>query len=226
MLHDSVVVALTSDDVNANLAAVEVGKAPKVTVTAPPELIAHEGPFPLQPSPLQPVIEYPDAGTALSVVVVPKTKSAEHDVGQLIAPVELVTDPDPCTTTDTRYGGALKVAVTDAAPVTVQVPVPEHAPPHPSKWTNENTDVGAVSVTVVPVWKTAEQVVPQLIPLGLLVTLPGPFTDTDTLKKVGKGWGGTFAWCAAAPLPKPKKSPSAANNPSTPGIHPRTHPTS
>jgi len=70
--------------------------------------------------------------------------------------------------------GALKVAVTDLAVVieTVQVPIPEQAPDQPAKvW----PEVGvAVSVTDVPKVNDVEQVEPQLIPDGLLVTVPVP----------------------------------------------------
>ncbi len=56
--------------------------------------------------------------------------------------------------------------------VTVQVPVPVQAPPQPV-----NTDpatAAAVSVTLVPEVNVDEQVAPQLIPAGLLVTEPAP----------------------------------------------------
>jgi len=57
--------------------------------------------------------------------------------------------------------------------VTSQVAlVPVHAPLHPM-----NTDpaaVDAVRVTVAPLAKLAAQAVPQLIPAGVLVTVPVP----------------------------------------------------
>src|ERR1700682_3338472 len=56
--------------------------------------------------------------------------------------------------------------------VTVQVRVPEQAPLHPAK--TEPAAGVAVSVTVVPLAKLAEQVAPQLIPPTLLVTVPVP----------------------------------------------------
>jgi len=69
----------------------------------------------------------------------------------------------------------LKVAVTCwlALRVITQVPVPLHpAPLHPAK--DEPVADVAVSVTGVPKAKLALQVCPQLIPEGLLVTLPVP----------------------------------------------------
>src|SRR5207302_352776 len=66
------------------------------------------------------------------------------------------------------------VAVTACAEfiVTTQLPLPLHAPVHPVK---VEPVVGvAVSVTCVPLLKLALHVVPQLIPAGLLVTVPLP----------------------------------------------------
>src|SRR5207245_3427385 len=71
--------------------------------------------------------------------------------------------------------GRLKVAVTvvGAETVPVQAPVPEHPPPlQPLKV--EPAAAVAVSVTAVPLVKLAEQVAPQLIPAGALVTVPLP----------------------------------------------------
>ena len=67
-----------------------------------------------------------------------------------------------------------KVAVTEAAAfsVTSQVVVPEHPPLHPVKL--EESFGAAVRVTSVPVMNELEHAVPQLIPLGLLITLPPP----------------------------------------------------
>jgi hypothetical protein len=56
--------------------------------------------------------------------------------------------------------------------VTVRVVVPVPSPLHPSKV--EPASGVAVSVTVDPLLKLAEHVAPQLIPAGLLVTVPLP----------------------------------------------------
>jgi hypothetical protein len=68
----------------------------------------------------------------------------------------------------------VNVAVTAAAAfiVTVHGPVPVQAPLQP---VNADPAFGvAVSVTTVPLTKSALHVAPQLIPAGLLVTVPVP----------------------------------------------------
>src|SRR2546426_6250640 len=83
---------------------------------------------------------------------------------------------------------SVKVAVTVVAAesVTVQVPVPEQPPPaQPVKV--EPASGAAVSVTAVPLVKLAEQVAPQLIPTGALVTVPLPVPALLTVSaKVGR----------------------------------------
>ena len=67
------------------------------------------------------------------------------------------------------------VTVLAALMVTTHDPVPEHpAPDHPVK---EPPEAEAVRVTVVPSVYVAEQVDPQLIPDGELVTIPVPVPD-------------------------------------------------
>ena len=71
-------------------------------------------------------------------------------------------------------GGTLNVAVTDVLAVSVRLhaAVPLQAPDHPE---NVEFPVGvAVSVTGVPFAKLAPHVEPQLIPAGLLATVPVP----------------------------------------------------
>jgi len=68
----------------------------------------------------------------------------------------------------------LKLAVTEAfaASVTLQLPVPVHAPDQPA---NAEVELGAAdSVTAVPLAKLAVHVDPQLMPAGLLVIVPPP----------------------------------------------------
>lgn len=62
--------------------------------------------------------------------------------------------------------------------VTEQGPVPVHAPLQP---VNVDPVVAAVDkLTTVPLAKLAEQVAPQLIPAGLLLTDPRPVPDLDS----------------------------------------------
>mgnify|MGYP007103403757 CR=1 FL=1 len=63
---------------------------------------------------------------------------------------------------------------------TEQEPVPLHAPDQPAK--AEPDAALAVSVTVVPDVKLAEHVEPQLIPVGLDVTVPLPVPDFVTVR--------------------------------------------
>ena len=83
------------------------------------------------------------------------------------------------------------VTVVAAAKDTVHVAaVPEHAPDH---CPNAKPVLGvAVSVTLVPLLKVAAQVGPQLIPAGVLVTVPvpEPFSATVNCAEVGGGGGG------------------------------------
>ena len=78
-----------------------------------------------------------------------------------------------------------KMATTLRAAVmeTVHVPVPVQSPSQPA---NAEPDAGvAVSVTEVPSVKVAEQVAPQLMPAGLLVTVPLPCFPTVSVRMVG-----------------------------------------
>jgi hypothetical protein len=68
----------------------------------------------------------------------------------------------------------VNVAVTDvfAVGVTLQLPVPVHAPDQPAKV--EPAFGVAVSVMAVPLAKLAVHVVPQVMPAGALLTDPPP----------------------------------------------------
>lgn len=66
------------------------------------------------------------------------------------------------------------VGVTEALACSVRLhfPIPEHAPDHPAK---VEPDSGvAVNTTAVPLGKLAVHVCGQLIPAGVLVTVPWP----------------------------------------------------
>jgi hypothetical protein len=110
---------------------------------------------------------------------VPTPKLALHVGLQLIPAGLLVTVPAPVPAKRTfKTGGAWalsKVAVTCllALSVTVQAAsVPLHPPAHPTN--DEPAAAVAVRVTTVPGSKLALHVCPQLIPDGLLLTLPVP----------------------------------------------------
>jgi hypothetical protein len=77
----------------------------------------------------------------------------------------------------TENVGAAKVAVTDCAAlrVTLQTPVPVQAPLQPVNV--DPVPATAVNATV-PLANVVEQIVPQLMPAGLLVTVPAPVTET------------------------------------------------
>jgi len=66
-----------------------------------------------------------------------------------------------------------------ASIVRAQVLVPEHPPPDQPVKVEPETGA-AVRVTDVPELKLAEQVEPQLMPLGLLVTMPEPVPVLET----------------------------------------------
>jgi hypothetical protein len=128
--------------------------------------------------PDQPEKVAPPAGVAVSLTAAPIVREAEQTfpfAPQLIPPTSLVTVPFPAVATERVKVFSVNVAVTDRAAsiVTVQFPVPVQAPDHPVKL--ELADGAAVNVTGVPKLKEAEQVAPQLIPAGLLVTVPPPF---------------------------------------------------
>src|SRR5207249_10883186 len=117
----------------------------------------------------------PAAGVAVSVTAVPLVKLAVQVTPQLIPTGALVTVPlpVPAVLTVSAKLGTLKVAVTvvPAETVTTHVPVPEQPPPLQPLKVEPAAGV-AVSVTAVPLVKLAEQVVPQVIPTGVLVIVP------------------------------------------------------
>jgi hypothetical protein len=159
------------------------GKA-KVAVTARAALmVTLQVPVPVQ-LPLQPVKVEPAAGAAVRVTAVPLVKEAEQVAPHEMPAGALVTVPVPFPdlVTERAKVGAVNVAVTLWATlmVTVQVPVPVQPPPlQPVKV--EPAAGAAVRVTIVPIENEAEQVVPQEMPAGLLVTVPPPLPDLETV---------------------------------------------
>ena len=65
--------------------------------------------------------------------------------------------------------------------VTLQAPVPAHAPDQPLK--AEPLSAAAVSVTAAPLLYNSAQSVPQAMPVGLLVTVPPPVPAFVTVKE-------------------------------------------
>ena len=122
----------------------------------------------------------------------PELKLALQADPQLIPAGVLTTVPDPLPARDTaseNIGVALKVAVTEslllALIVTEHAPVPEQAPPQPAKI--DPAAGVAASFTDVPAGKSEVQVCPQLIPSGVLETVPLPEPEIVTAK--GRFWG-------------------------------------
>ena len=152
----------------------------KVAVTERAWLIVTtQLPVPEQPSPLQPAKVEPAAADAVSVTSVFSWKQAWQVAPQLIPAGELRDRARAGAGLDHgRAGGSgsrVKVAVTERAwlIVTTQLPVPEQPSPlQPAKV--EPAAAVAVRVTAVFSAKPCEQVTPQSIPAGLLVTVPDP----------------------------------------------------
>ena len=141
-------------------------------------------PVPVQPPPLQPENVEPAAGAAVRVTTVPLVKEVEQVAPHEMPAGELVTVPLPAPdlVTVRAKDDCTKAAVTVVAAfmVTVQEPVPVQPPPlQPEKV--EPAAGAAVRVTTVPVVNDAEHVAPHEMPAGLLVTVPLPAPDLDTV---------------------------------------------
>jgi hypothetical protein len=149
----------------------------KVAVTAfAAFMVKPQVPVPLQ-APLHPAKVEPDPGTAVKTTAAPLVKFALQVLGQVMPLGLLLTEPVPVPARVTVSGNVtveLKVAVTALAAlmVTEQVPVPLQAPLHPAKV--EPEPATAVKTTVAPLVKFALHVLGQVMPLGLLVTVPVP----------------------------------------------------
>src|SRR5947209_1703289 len=171
--------------VRAKVGAVKVA----VTVVAA-ESVTVQAPVPEQPPPLQPLKVEPAAGAAVSVTAVPLAKLAAQVAPQVMPAGLLVTVPAPVPALGTVSVKVCRVnvavTVVAALKVTVQAPVPEQPPPlQPPKV--EPAAGAAVSVTAVPFVKLAAQVAPQVMPAGLLVTLPAPGPALETVSVKVRG---------------------------------------
>jgi hypothetical protein len=167
------------------------GWSAKAAVTLVAALIetTHE-PVPAQPPPLQPAKAEPAAGLAVRDTLLPVGKAAAQLAPQAIPAGALVTVPAPApvllTVRVTGSGANVAVTLVAALNATTHAPVPEQPPPlHPEK--AEPAAAAAVRVTLLPPGKVEEQVVPQLMPAGVLVTLPLPVPERLTLSETGCG---------------------------------------
>ncbi len=132
-------------------------------------------------APDHPANDEPRPGLAVNVTDVPEAYASEQSVPQVIPAGVLRTVPEPTVDTvrvNVPPVEAVKVAVTDRASVidTTHDPVPVHAPDHPAK--DEPRPGLAVNVTDVPDPYASEQSVPQVIPAGVLRTVPDPTVVT------------------------------------------------
>src|SRR5204863_8798328 len=118
-------------------------------------------------------------------------------------------------------------AVTErfAVIVSMQAPMPEQSSDQP---VNFESEAGAsVRVTAVPLLNCAEQVAPQLIPAGELVTVPEPEPLLVTVRvRTGGGGGGgggggpatrsSFVTKASKPSPVVSKAPAVVGKSAEP----------
>jgi hypothetical protein len=130
---------------------------------------------PLQAPDQPPNIE-PGKGVAVRVTFVPRSSAALHVLPQLMPAGVLATSPAPLPagrTVRVRMERNVAVTALSAFIATMQVvELLEHAPDQPP---NVEPLLGvAVRVTLAPLRKLPLQVLPQLMPPGLLATFPAP----------------------------------------------------
>lgn len=147
-----------------------------------------QSPSPEHGPPLQPRNTDPSAGVAVSVTCVPSSSTSEQSAPHSTPSGALVIVPDPDPVADTeRTWRATNSAVTERfwSSVTVQVPVPAHAPLQPRK--TEPLAGVAVRVTRVPDVCGSRQSVPQSIPGGdeVILPVPEPSASTSSQRNVG-----------------------------------------
>jgi hypothetical protein len=150
---------------------------------------------------------------AVRATALPIGKSAAQTVPQEIPLGLLVTVPVPLPVPDLLtvnwfVGMVLNVADTLEVPVTVQGPLPEHAPPQLTN--DEPAAAAAFKATEVPGSNWFEQIAPQLMPAGVEVTVPLPVPCLVTVMFVGEGGAG------GGLLFKPSVEPLSAPQPVNP----------
>src|SRR5215831_3319694 len=195
------------------------GKVNVAVTEAAAFIVTVQVPVPVQPPPLQPENVEPAAGTAVKVTAVPPANGAEQVVPHEIPAGALVTVPDPVPAllSVSVKGCSVKVAVTDCAAlmVVVQVPVPVHPPPLQPENVEPAAGV-AVKVTAVPLANGAEQVVPQEMPVGMLVTVPEPapalLTVSEKLCSVNVAVTEAAAFMVTVQVPVPVQPPLQPEN--------------
>jgi hypothetical protein len=146
------------------------------------ESVTTQAAVPVQP-PDQPVKADPPLGVAVKVTAVPLLNLALHVCPQLMPEGLLLTVPVPvpegvtvsCTVVGPALAANVAVTVAAAESVTLQAPPPVQPPDQP---VNVEPPVGvAVRVTAVPLLNVALHVCPQLMPDGLLLTVPVPLPE-------------------------------------------------
>jgi hypothetical protein len=127
------------------------------------------------PSPLQPMNAEPRAGAARSVTRVGAEKLAKQSATQSMDPGLPVTRPFPLPLrlTFNKCPWGINVALHDLLLLIVTTPSEQSVSPLQPEKTEPGLEV-AMRVTEAPLVKFAEQLALQLIPAGLLVTIPLP----------------------------------------------------
>ena len=136
---------------------------------------------PLQPVPDQPANVDPKAGAVVKLTAVPLLNVAEQLLPQLMPAGLLVTVPLPVPALARVRVKVLRLNV--AVQVVLVFIVTEPLQPVPDQPAKVEPKAGvAVKVTAVPLLSVAEQVLPQLMPAGLLVTVPLPVPALATVR--------------------------------------------
>ena len=180
-----------------------------------------QDPVPAQAPPPHPAKTEPLAGVAVSATLVPELNWAAHVAPQLIPDGELETVPVPVppgvsVRVNCGGGAGLNVAVTDwfEPIVMLQAPVPVHAPLQPL---NTCPAAGvAARLTDVPDTNVAEQVAPQLMPAGALLTDPVPVparvvVNVNSGEKFAVTVAAAFIVTVHVPVPEHRPPPHPVN---------------